>query len=142
MEKFFKTFLNSYALIGFFTIMGYWLFFKRKKGGDGQSINPKVNDAINILDNAFNRYGTEFQDIKDVFSKLSSSEIKRLYKDFGIRRYNSITGVYGNVYPFELENIVTDLNLRGILEQELDSDEHEIIKKIHESKGLEYPYLG
>lgn len=138
MDRILKTFLNSYALVGFFTVMGYWLFFRRNN--KGSSSNPKVNSSINILDNAMNRFGTNFEDIKQVFSDLNKYEIITLYKDFGIRRYDELTGTYVKI-SFEFANIVTDKDLRGILDSELDSSQHEELKQIHESKGLQYPYL-
>ena len=144
MEKILKTFLNSYALVGFFAVFGFWLFFKRK--GDGvKSTNSTVNDAIYELDSAFNAVGTfdwDTDKVLVVFQKLSSSDIKKLYKDFGTRYYNKVIRKYQVLEIFGDYGVSTEMNLQNILEEELGTTQKEQLKIIHENKGLQYPYLS
>lgn len=144
MEKIIKTLFNSYALTGFFAVFGYWLFFKKEEK-DKESNNPTVNDIINLLDTAFNSVGTFDWDtdiVVSTFNKMSATEIKILYRDFGYRMYNKLTRKYQAIKLFGDYGVSHKLNLQSILQEELGSKQLIELKNIHIEKGLEFPYLA
>lgn len=92
MDKILKEIFNSYAMIGFFTIAGYWLFLKKK---------PKPHSVIdvditgsNLTDNQAKSYadiclwavgdlGTDEDALYNTLLPLTNASFNHVYKMFG-----------------------------------------------------------
>jgi hypothetical protein len=115
-------------------------FFTTKE----KSKDSSVNDAILSLDTAFDSFGTFNSDHKGIFTTikgLSTTQIKRLHKDFGTRYYNFITSKY--IIFSILSGLGTSkpINLNGLYEKELDEDQLSELKKIYNQKELDFPFI-
>lgn len=112
-------------------------------GKNQQSANSTVSDVINILDNSFDKFGTFNKDHLPIFEalkKLQKSELQRLHKDFGAKFYNPVTRMYGvtNIGDF---GISSPRDLNAIFDLEFDPGQIEQLKKIYNSKDLQFPYI-
>ncbi len=127
-----------YLLGGAFLL---WLVFKRKTSVN-VSDSPAVNNAINILDNAFRKIGTFdyfLEPVFDVLEELTPQELVKLHKDFGIRYYNIITGSYSLISLLEGFAVARPCNLSQIMYKEFDDEQLARVKSIYSSKMLVFP---
>ena len=107
---------------------------KNKKYSD----DAVIDDSIHKLNVAIDRFGTNVPLINEVFENLNLSKIKRLFKDFGTRYYNSLTGKYQLFSFMEGISYPKPLNLKALLIEELDSKELENLKSILTNKGFKF----
>ncbi len=70
--------------------------------------------------------------------KLTAIEVKKLHKDFGIRYYHSILGIYSLVSFLEGYALARPLNLSAIFYEEFDDEQIERLNKIYKSKGVDF----
>lgn len=90
-----KTILNSYALIGFFGVFGFWLFFGRKTKPNSNLANPTTHGSTltdveaksyaNVCYEAMEPYGTDEDLLSKVLLNLNDPTFNHVYKAFGKR---------------------------------------------------------
>lgn len=103
MTTYFKTALNSYAFIGFFTIFGYWLFFNRNKNkvkpklSDVKTINSSLTDiqAESYADSCYSsfNYVLGFDDVETlnrILLPLDNDSFNHVYKKFGLKQERTL----------------------------------------------------
>ncbi len=119
----------------------FWFFRKKDEKKQSFSDNERVSNAIGIIDACVNHLGTfdfHLEPIFGVLEKLTAIEIKKLHKDFGLRYYHSLLGIYSLVSFLEGYSIARPLNLSGIFYKEFDDEQIERLKKIYKSKGVDF----
>ena len=111
-------------------------YFKRKS--KGLTGDLQVDSAISKLDFAVNQFGTDEELIFETLKSLSSSEIKKLFKGFGFRYYNQLTGQYSLISILEGFAVARQMDLKEILLNELSSDDIENLKNILLDKNYNF----
>jgi hypothetical protein len=140
MRKILKYKFYIIAIIAIIFISKIINFFTPKE----KSKDKSVNDAILSLDTAFDSFGTFDSDHEVIFTTikgLSSTQIRRLHKDFGTRYHNFITGKY-IIFSF-LSGFGTSkpINLNGLYDKEFSDNQISKIKTIYNQKGLDFPFV-
>ncbi len=138
MNKFLRIFKTPAFQVGLVLIIIKY-FYDRFLGRDkellGDSFDPLVKDSIHKLDSAFNQYGTDEDLVFSVFKSLDKRRLNLLFKDFGYRYYNDITGKY-ILFQFLKDNSVSrKLNLKSIIYREMSQSDIDVLKGILSSKG-------
>jgi len=142
---------NNALLIGGFIILLIALieYLKGLLPDSDAPIKPKsedseVNNAIDVIDSAFDKFGTfnkDHEPIFEVLNNLNKSKLQRLHKDFGTRLYNPVTRTYKLVSTFGWRGYTQRKGLNALFDSEYDESQIKQLKEIYESKGLIFPYL-
>ncbi|SNR15804.1 hypothetical protein [Tenacibaculum jejuense] len=128
-------------------IFGLYFYFK---GRSSKSTEPKSNDnsvaeAISVIDQSIDKFlfrNKDHEPIFDVVSRLNSSQILKLHKDFGLRYHDSTFGIFSWVPVLDDAIGAETYNLSAILLREFDENQKQRIKAIYKSKGLVFPLVN
>lgn len=127
-------------------IVGYLIVTSRDRGsgyGDdptGNNVSPNTpivvfnsKNAVQKLYDAMREIGTDEKAIMQVFQGVSVSNFPKVYKDFGLRSYNS---VLGNQYRFNPFFSLPLENLAVWLENELSNSSFETLRIKYKTTNL------
>lgn len=127
-------------LLQYSRISNLFSFIKSEPKSD----DNEVNNAIDIIDSSFRKFGTfnkHHEPIFEMLENLNSQKIRKLHKDFGTRYYNPITRIYaltniGNI------GISEPLGLNALYYAEFDETQIERLKRIYFDKGVNFPFTS
>lgn len=125
--SFIKKFLSVELVL---LILGLTFLYTFKRKEKATSTNVNVNKAIASIDYSINMLGTDEDLIFDTFKGLNLLEIKLLFKDFGTRFYNELTGEYILFSILSGWGASKELDLKGLLLAELNDSEIEDLTEI------------
>jgi hypothetical protein len=132
----------TYTGIGAALIAAYFLFFNNSEKGTG--IDPTGNgnggtlsdtptfNAKNIAEelyNAMREMGTDTKGITQILTPVNRTQFAEVFKAFGKRTYNDVTG---NQYQFNPFVDLPFVDLKGWMYSELSQSEYSLLK-------LKYP---
>lgn len=120
---------------------------RKKKRKDSKNtplpsgVTPTISDteAQNIADTqlqAMDGFGTDWAMIKQSLKGLNGADLVKVYRAFGVKPYNTISGRYDEP-NFMSDGFVRYLSLHGWYKQELDSTKMAALRKIWKKSKME-----
>lgn len=133
MNKIFKILSSQAFQVGFLLIVLKYFFeylkfdksfaFRPKKVTSPSITKSTAIDKARRLQSYLGRFGTDEKSVLSVFHNLNTSDYNLIYNSFGLVRYDSVTGTYGEYWgsdqdlTFWLFNELSDSEIKPIKER-------------------------